>query len=205
MNKRFFSKVFLAKFCGLVLSGCSLLSPVEVKPPHKYMLSEIPVYVPQQTHSTTLFVSEPDTRPIYNTTQMAYMTHPYQISFYRDNEWSETPSQLLRPLIVKTLQKSCFFHAVVTPPYMGSYDYSLSTNILEFVQDFTACPAMLRLTLKAQLMKGTTNQVIATQEFSINEPILQRSAYAGVIAANHATPVMLRKLVNFTLQNAQRR
>jgi len=203
MNKRFFSKRFLAILCGLILSGCSLLSPIEVKPPHKYMLSEIPVSVPQQSHSTTLFVSEPETRPIYNTTQMAYMTQPRQISFYRDNEWSETPSQLLRPLMVKTFQKSCFFHAVVTPPYTGPYDYVLSTNILEFLQDFTTCPAMLRLTLQAQLMKGTTNQVVATQEFSIHEPILQRSPNAGVIAANQATAAILRELVDFTLQNTQ--
>lgn len=204
MNKLRYTMRLLMGLAAFILSGCSLFSPVDVKTPNKYILSEIPVFSSsERSHSTTLFVLEPETRPIYNTVQMAYMTQPHQIAFYRDNEWSETPSQLLRPLIVKAIQNTRFFHAVVTPPFTGSYDYALSTHILEFLQDFTTCPAMMRLTLKVQLMKGATNQVIAIKEFTIHEPILQKTPYAGVIAANHATAAVLRQLVEFTLDKAK--
>ena len=36
------------------------------------------------------------------TTQMAYSTEAYQIAYFAKNEWAETPSQMIQPLIVKT-------------------------------------------------------------------------------------------------------
>jgi len=86
---------------------------------------------------------------------------------------------------------------------VGNYDYVLNTQILELQQDFTLCPAMVRLTLRAQLSRGMTQQILATQEFSIQEPILQKTPYAGVIAANHATAKMIQELAEFTLSKAK--
>src|ERR1700746_2225153 len=101
------TKVLNIVILSAVLSGCSLFSPVKVVVTKKYTLDETPMEVPsQKNRSLTLFVSEPESRPIYNTTQMAYTTQPHQIAFFSQNEWSETPSQMLHPLILKTLQNT---------------------------------------------------------------------------------------------------
>ena len=204
MNKIIPSEKFLIILLALILSGCSLFSPVDIETPKKYTLGELPPCLPsEQTPSTTLLVLPPETRPLYNTTQMAYTVHPHQIAFFSFNEWSETPSQMLYPLIRKTLESTHYFHAIVTPPYVGPHEYVLSTQILELQQDYTLCPATLRLTLQAQLSHGTTHEVITIKEFSIQEPILQRTPYGGVIAANHAAAKILQQLAEFVLDNTK--
>lgn len=196
------SKAFLIMQIGLILSGCSFMSPVKIEPSKKYTLDEMPSCFPsQQPHASTLLVLEPETRPIYNTTQMAYTIQPHQVAFFSYNEWTETPSQMFHPLIVKTLQNMYYFHAIVTPPYTGSYDYVLSTQILQLEQDFTVSPAIVRLILRSQLSDGNTSQVVATQEMSVQEPLVQNTPYGGVLAANHATAKMMEKIAEFTISN----
>ena len=101
---------------------------------------------------------------------MAYTVRPYQIAYFSRNRWAETPAQMLQPLIVQTLQDTHYFHAVVTAPFIGKYDYSLNTQILELKQDYTYKPAKLKLILRAQLSNTATSHVIATTQYAIEEP-----------------------------------
>ena len=201
-----FMRNLLVAMSSVILSGCSLLSPVKSEPENTYVLTSIPAYtVARRTHPITLLVMPPDTNPAYNTTQMAYTVKPYQIAYFAQNRWAETPSQMLQPLMVQTLQNTRYFHAVVTPPYAGRYQYMLSTHILKLQQDYTRRPAVLQLTLRAQLSRVTTNQIMATKQFSVVEPLWQKSPYGGVIAANRATATMLKHLSDFCLENVARR
>ena len=86
-------------------------------PPKKYMRPKI------------LLISVPETIPVYNTTEMAYMIKPYQIAYFSLNQWAETPAEMLQPLLVQTLQNTHHFKAIVTPPYSGHFDYVLNTQI----------------------------------------------------------------------------
>src|SRR3990167_9175906 len=147
----------------MILSSCSLLAPVKLESETSYLLNTVPYPIKaRQSQSITLFVSPPETVPAYNTTKMAYTVIPYQIAYFTKNRWAETPSQMLQPLIVQTLQNTGYFHAVVTPPFIGGYDYALNTQILVLQQNFTYKPARVQLTVRAQLSKIATNQVIAT-------------------------------------------
>ncbi|OGT36496.1 MAG: hypothetical protein A3F11_11965 [Gammaproteobacteria bacterium RIFCSPHIGHO2_12_FULL_37_14] len=185
----------------MLLSSCSLFSPVKMEAESNYILNTIPHPVKtQQKHPITLFVSLPETVPAYNTTQMAYTIKPYQIAYFIKNRWAETPSQMLHPLIVQTLQNTGYFHAIVTPPFIGNYDYVLNIQILQLQQNFTYHPAKLQLTWRVQINKIATGKVIATKLFSVRETIPQKSPYGGVIAANRATEKLLAQLVEFCLQ-----
>jgi cholesterol transport system auxiliary component len=188
----------------LSLSGCSFLSPVEIEPPKKYLLNEIPTNLPvEKTHAGTLLIQPPDTRPIYNTTKMAYTTRAHQIEFYNYNEWSETPSQMLQTLLVSTLQQTHAFNAVVTLPNIGHQDYVLATQIQEFVLDLTECPAVFRITVRAQLSQGSPLQVIAQEDFTAEEPIPEVTPYCAVIAANDAMAEVLEQLADFVIDHRQ--
>lgn len=188
----------------LLLGGCSLLSPVEVKPTNKYVLTLVPDRAAHANiHGKILLVTAPETEPFYNTTQMAYSVHHFQVAYFGQNEWAATPGQMLQPLLVKTLQNTGAFKAIVTPPYMGVYDYILNTQIIKLVQDFTCHPAMLEFTVRAQLIRTTTNRVIATKEFNVEQPLIRISPYAGVIAANIAADRMLGEISTFTLRHTR--
>lgn len=180
------------------LSGC--LSPVKIDNQHTYMLNSLPASVPSSHHKAgTILVLPPETRPIYNTTQMAYTIKPYQIAYFSINQWGETPGQMLHPLLTQTLQNTRAFRAVVTPPFVGPYRYVLSTQILTFEQDFTQRPALLRLTARVQLMGMIKNQIIATRVFSITTPLYQSTPYGGVVAANQATEQLLKDIARFCI------
>jgi cholesterol transport system auxiliary component len=162
------------------------------------MLTKIPVELPEgKTHPATLLVLAPETSPVYATTQMAYAIRPYEIAYFSRTEWGETPQQMMHPLLVQTLQKAGSFSAVVTPPFMGRHTHALRTEILALQQDFSSEPATLRLTLRVQLVAQPTQQVIATKEIDVSEPIRERTPHGGAVAANDATAKALKEVAEF--------
>ena len=186
----------------VLLSGCTLFSPVKIDTT-KNVLNNIPLDLPsEKTHSTTLLVLVPETTPIYTTTRMAYTTQAYQVAYFSRNEWAETPSQMIQPLIVKTLRNTHYFSEVLSPPHFGRHTFALRTEILELKQDFTSEPAMLQLAMRFDLSREATNQVIATKELSVREPMMERNPYAGVVAANEAIAKVLRELARFIIEKA---
>jgi cholesterol transport system auxiliary component len=194
---------YLILITTLLLSGCSLLSPVQTDPATTYVLNTIPNHIPTRSpHHSIMLVSQPDTQPIYNTTQIAYTTKPYQVAFFGHSQWAETPSQMLLPLIVKSLQKTHYFRAVVTPPYVGPYNYLLTTQILQLQQNFVRQPNVVEFSVRAQLLRVGTNQIIAAKEFTVALPIRQKTPYGGVVTANRATGIILAELTNFCLEHA---
>ena len=188
--------------CVVFVSGCTLFSPVNIDT-KKNVLNNIPLDLPsERTHSATLLVLVPETVPAYATTLMAYSTEAYQIAYFTKNEWAETPSQMIQPLIVKTLRNTHYFSEVLSPPYFDRHTFDLRIEILELKQDFTTEPAMLELTMRIYLIRGATNQVIATKELSVRQPMPGRNPYAGVVAANEAMPTLLRELAKFVVEKA---
>lgn len=184
----------------ILLTSCTLFSPINLEK-KKYVINKAPIDLPKkQTQLITLLVLSPQTKAIYNTTEMAYTTQPYKIDYFSQNEWAETPAQMFQPLIVQTLQNTHYFNAVFTPPYSGHYTYILRTQILELLQDYISQPAMLRLTIRFQLSDGADNKVIGSKTFSVNEPIHKNIPYAGVIAANNAAAKILKSFTIFTLK-----
>ena len=197
----------VAALLGAVLAlslvpGCALLSPPAAQA-RKEVLNRMPSEVPQRaSHGAVLLVFPPQTRPIYDTTQMAYTTRPYEIAYFSQHEWAETPAQMLQPLLVRTLQDTRFFGAVLAPPYPGRYSYALRTEIRELIADFTAEPATVQLSLRLQLSEGATGRIVAIKELSIREPMQQKTPYAGVVAANEAAAKALLELARFVLDKA---
>lgn len=190
----------LATLVGATLSGCSLMSPVKSEM-HKGVLSKMPADLPQQKRrAAILLVFAPQTRPLYDTTRMAYSVQVYQVDYFSQHEWGETPSQMLHPLLVGALQGTHAFSAVLMPPYAGRYHYALRTEILELRQDFTSEPAVLHLSLRFQLSDDAANRIIATKEILLREPMQQRTPYAGVVAANDAAAKALKEMASFVLE-----
>lgn len=197
-------KLSVIMSASLTLTSCSLFSPVKTDPGSAYLIKAMPCVFPaHKRHRVTLLVTMPETVSAYNTTQMAYSIKPYQIAYFSQNRWAETPGEMLHPLIAQTLQNTHQFRAVVTPPFMGRYDYELDTRIMTLEQDFTHIPTVLRLVVHAQIAKISLNRVTAVRDFCIEVPIHHGSPYNGVLAANRATTILLSELADFTIRNTR--
>ena len=131
---------------------------------------------------------------------MAYTTQAYQIAYFSQNEWAETPSRMMLPLMVAAISNTHYFEQVLTPPDFGHHSFALRSQILDLTQDFTANPPTLRFTMRFQLSRETDNAIIATNEMSLREAMREKNAYAGVVAANEATEKILRDLTAFVIR-----
>jgi cholesterol transport system auxiliary component len=130
---------------------------------------------------------------------MAYTTEAHQIAFFNRHEWTDTPSRMLLPLLVRALQDTRCFSAVATPPYTEHYTHALRTDLVELLQDFTSQPPTLRLVLRVQLSDDVVGRVVASREIVLSEPLLQGTPEAGVVAANRAAARALQEVVTFAL------
>ncbi|SDZ81553.1 ABC-type transport auxiliary lipoprotein family protein [Microbulbifer marinus] len=197
------AKSLLAALCAALISGCTLLSPVENEI-RVEMIDKLPLAIPQrETHAATLLVLPPAINPAYDTVRMIYRVRPHQIDYFSKHEWGASPAEMLLPLLARTLERTHYFDAVITPPYFGPYSYALRTEILELTQDFTSDPATLHLSLRVQLTDGASNRIISTRAISLREPMLQNTPYAGVVAANDASVKALQQVAGFVLETVQ--
>lgn len=188
-------KKYLIFALFFLLSGC--LSPVSPGDNSAYLIKSIPSVPAKRQQGATILVMPPNTVPMYNTRSMAYTTSPFKISYYAKNSWAEPPSDMLMPLIVKTLQRTHYYKAVVSAPYTGRYSYLLTTEITELLQDFTGCKPVLKFGLRAQLSNGVSGQIIKVKEFNRSVPMCKKDPYAGVLAANEAVADVLRELAEW--------
>jgi|KBSSwiStaDraftv2_1062776.scaffolds.fasta_scaffold610803_2 cholesterol transport system auxiliary component len=199
MRRRFI--VYLAPAAVSLLSACSLLSAPKPEPATA-ILSKVPANVPHQSgEGSTLLVMLPASSSGYDTTRMAYREKAYQLGYYRDNQWAGTPAQMIQPLLVQTLQETGMFQSISSPPESGRADYTLRTEVMELVQDYTGSQPTLRLALHFQLLNAS-GQVMADREILEQEPMRNSTSYAGVDAANEALANALREAAQFVMSSA---
>lgn len=186
----------------LLLSSCSVFAPVADKT--TYLIDTVPSVIKTRTRPVTIVVAMPETVPVYNTTEMAYTRRPYQIGYFALNRWAETPSEMLQPLLVQSLQNTHFFRAVLTSPYIGNRGYVLNTQIIRLIQDYTFVPARVELTLRVQLFSSSSSRILGTKELTVYEPIIPVCPYSGVLATNRATARALQEVTRFVIARLSR-
>lgn len=185
-----------------LLAGCSILSPPQSEPANA-ILSKVPDQVPfEPGQASTLLVQRPEISPAYDTPRMVYTVKPYQLAYYRDNQWAETPAQMIQPLLVRTLQQTGFFQAILNSPDSGQASYTLRTEVAELVQDYTRSPPSARLVLHLQLF-DESGQVVAEREITERQTMQAATSHAGVDAANEALAQALRQAAEFVMSAAR--
>jgi len=184
-----------------LLSACAL--PVPEPPMTASFIDQLPADVPHGPRSAlTLLVLAPQARPAYDTTRMAYSLRPHHIAYYSRNEWAETPPQMLQPLLLRALESTGRFRAVLTPPQAGAYSHALQVDVLELLQDFEQQPPMLRLVLHVQVADAAQHAT-AARDFTVDRPLPEATPAGGVRAANEAVAQALREVAGYVLEQAR--
>lgn len=193
-------KIIILFFLSIVLTGCSLFSAVKTEKINTYELNTLPNFAPKKHRSgTTLMVMLPDATPAYNTTQIAYARGPYEVAYFAKNSWIATPPQMLRPLIIQTLQKTHHYRAVIPATATGNYQYILASQLITLKQQFYVDSSEVVLVFRAQLTNVASNRIVASKEFTIVKPAAP-TPYGGVVAANEAAAELLAQLANFCMR-----
>lgn len=142
----------------------------------------------------SLLVSLPQPAPGYESQRMAYEQVPYEIRYFATSQWVDSPARMLAPLIMKALDGSGEWGAVIQLPSVLRGDYRLDLSQVALVQEFTQQPSRIRLALRAQLVTVFDPRVIGTRSFELYEVAPSEDAYGGVQAAQKAIGRLLVEL-----------
>jgi len=192
-----FTPLIIVLCCGL--TACNLVAPVPSDVTTYTINPKLDISV-KKSFSHVLMVQQPETSAIYNTVQMPYVLKPHQIAYYAKNQWADTPTKMLQSLIVEALQDTKHFKAVVTPAYMGTFDYSLNMQLITLSQNFLVSPSEMHLKATLQLVSNASGNVVAAKTFDYVEPTPLQSPLGGVLATNRAVGKMMQDISRFCVK-----
>jgi cholesterol transport system auxiliary component len=188
---------------AVLLAGCVGMAPPHAEAPSIYVLDARPSEPPARPlRNVVLAVSVPRARAGYDTAQMAFVRAPYELEYFTKSRWADTPSRMLAPLLVQTLEQAGGFRAVVPAPSAVPADLRLDTELVRLQQNFATRPPRIELALRAQLVDVRSQRVVATAEFEEVEVASREDAYGGVIAANRALQRLLVRVVEFCVEQS---
>jgi cholesterol transport system auxiliary component len=199
---------WLACAGAALLVGCSgTLLPKPPAAPARYTLDDAgasPAPRGSAAGATTLLVALPRAAPGYDSTRMVYLRRPRQLESFAFHSWVETPAQMLAPRLVRALQDSGAFHAVLLAPSAATASLRLETELIRLHQDFSSRPSQVRLTLRAVLLDSSARRAIAWREFDASVPAPTDDAPGGAAAAQLASQHVLAALAAFCAETFPR-
>jgi len=194
---------FQALTSVLLLVGCTAFPTPQVANQTTYVLEAQRLLKPAQSkRNLVLAISEPQARPGFETSQMAYVQKPHELNYFVTSRWADTPARMLAPLLVQAMEQTGGFRAVVQTPGAVPADVRLDTELIRLQHDFVTRPSRVQLTLRAQLIDVRGQRVLAVKQFDESENAVSDNAYGGVGAANRVLQRVLDQLADFCVNES---
>ena len=142
----------------------------------------------------TLLLSSPRAAPGYAGARMAYMQEPHRIDYFANHRWADSPARMLEPNLMRALETSGLFQAVVRAPTSARFDLRLDTEVLKLVQVFEDSGSRVDLSVRISLLDKKQQRVLVSEVLQVSEPASEQSPYGGVKAANRAVDRLMQDL-----------
>lgn len=201
--------LWLAAVLPLLAACAGTLLPKPASLPARYTLDAgtvSPPAAPARSASAdapTLMVDLPRAAPGYDSRRMVYQRQPQQLEAFAFHEWVEPPAQMLTPLLVRALQESGSFRAVLRAPSAATGGWRLETELLRLHQDFSQRPSQLRLSVRAVLLNSATRQAVALREFDVSVAATGDDPVAGAAAAQAAARQLASEVAVFCAERVR--
>jgi cholesterol transport system auxiliary component len=184
----------------LLATACSPLGPATSSSvPNEYLLQwehtdgDAPA-VQLNPACPTLLLSSPRAAPGYAGSRMAYIEEPHRIDYFANHRWADSPARMLEPNLMRALEGSGLFQAVVRAPTSARFDLRLDTEVLRLVQVFEPTESRVEVAVRVCLLDTHQQRVLVSDVLEVTEPAAERTPYGGVIAANGAVDRLLQEL-----------
>lgn len=171
---------------------------------HELAPTSHPPSAPPPSTDVVIEVAPPRAWPGFDTTQMVYVRQPYELEHFATSRWVDTPSRMIAPLLVRTLEQSGNYRTVVQTSSSVQATYRLDTEIVRLLQDFSARPSRIVLVIRVQVTDMRAKRVIATRLFEDVEESPAENAAGGVTAANAALRRVLGQIAYFCAESTHR-
>jgi ABC-type uncharacterized transport system auxiliary subunit len=193
------ARAWIIAALALSCASCSsLFGGKERTPPAIYVLSLDPAATPPHAGSCgALQVSEPDPAPGFSSARMVYQRQPHRLEPFAFARWAEPPAPMMQDAMVRALERSGLFSAVLAAPAAVPPDYSLESDALSVLQSFDGGTSQTVIELSIRLVDLRKSRLLAVQRLSASVPAEANPA-GGVAAANRALAQVLDQLVGLT-------
>ena len=148
----------------------------------------------------SLLISSPLSSPGYGSSQMVYVQEPHRLHAFVRHRWADAPARMLTPLLLRAAEQSGLYRAVTTADARVSANLRLDTRLLYLQQVFGADSSVVRLAVRVSLIDVACARLLATRVIGVERPAVERTPYAGVLAANQAVAEFLTQLQSFRAQ-----
>jgi cholesterol transport system auxiliary component len=181
-----------------ILTACT---PIKTPDSNQYKLEAFNTQkLSSKKSSLSILISQPEAMAGYQTEQMLYIEKPYEITAFLHNTWISPPANMLYPLIIQSLQKTGYFYAVASGPYVEKADYRLDTQVIALQQNFLPKPSVIELVVKVVLTHIEDNRIVSSRVINESVKCPLQTPYGGVIAANRATQAFTAALSKFVVE-----
>jgi cholesterol transport system auxiliary component len=170
----------------LLLASCSLLPQPAADEPALHVLEGRPAVVAQTRREFVLAVNAPRAAPGYDSAAMVYVQKAHALDHYATHRWADTPARMLGPLLLRALEDTGGFRAVVPAGNGLQADLRLDTEIVWLRQSFLSRPSRVEFTLRVQLVDVPGRRVLDTRYLELTQEAPSDDAPGGVTAANVA-------------------
>ena len=187
----------------LLLSACSLISPIEMPETKRYVINQLPHNIKVRRHKSpkTILVLSSVANPGFGTHSIAYIRSPYRIEHYRNSSWLALPSEMVRSVIANTLKNTRYFHAVLEQPEYARTDYRLSSRIIKFQQELFKKVVKVRIILQVDLISNQNSKVAASHIFQETKQVQDKKPYRAVLAFNEIMSKLAGRISKFVIAN----
>ncbi len=187
---------------AVALGGCVSLPAAKNGPPDLFALDAAFEGQAAAGPGSAIAVALPRAAPGFDGPRMVYVRRAHQLQFFARSQWAEAPARMIGPLLVKALERTGRFQAVIEAPSGASAGLRLDTEIVRLQHEFTSSPSRVRFTLRLQLADAASGRVLGTRELEALENAPSDDPYGGVVAANLAVRRVLEEAAAYCAAQA---
>lgn len=205
------ARSLLVAACLSVLSACTgTLLPKPSAPPARYTLDDgawalTPEAAVATATAYTVTVDAPRAAAGHDSRRMVYLRHPQELEAFAFHEWVDTPSQMLKPLLVRALQTGGAFRVVLAAPSAAASAWRLETELLRLQQDFTVRPSQVRLSMRVVILDTATRHAVAWRHVDVSVAATSDDPTGGIAAAQKAAQSAVAVVALFCAEQARLR
>lgn len=194
-------RALVVAFASSPLAGCSLW-PEAPAEPTLHLLDARPAAQRLERRDLVLAVSQPRAAAGFDSAAMVYVRQEHALERYATHRWADTPARMLAPLLMRALEDSGAFRAVVGADAVAAPALRLDTEIVRLRQSFLTRPSRVELTLRLALVDLKQRRVLATRYLEQVQPAASDDAPGGVAAANAAVAATLAQLARWCVESS---
>lgn len=197
----------MAAALAVAVAGCGNVIQELTGPP-----TDLYTLTPKNTFSPglpqigwQLVVEEPIASGGLNVQRIALRTHPTELKYFAQANWTERAPRMVQTLLVESFENSGAIVAVGRQAIGLRSDYNLKSELREFQAEYLdgAGAPTVRVRLNAKLIRQPQRDIIGSRNFEATQQASGTDMRAIVTAFDDALGKVLRQTVEWTLKADQ--